>query len=125
MTARISATDITEQELQNAEFFNRADELIKVANDMCRPPAGQRINAAERRGQVSAAMLFAAARFNVWVSANTFDNGDAMQATKAQVIHYLMSQFQAMLEDQYDEYSEHFEQYLRFRKAERQPHKEH
>lgn len=118
MSTRISATDITEEEALNAEFFNRADELIRLANEMCRPPQGHKVNPFERRGQVSAAMLFATARFNVWVSANTFPDGPAMQAGRAQVINYLMGQFQAMLEDQYDEYAEQFDNYMRFRKTE-------
>lgn len=67
MSQKINATDITEEEALNAVFFERADEFIKQANDFCRPPKGQKPDPAELRGQVSAAMLFATARFNTWV----------------------------------------------------------
>ncbi|MHA3097150.1 DUF3144 domain-containing protein [Acinetobacter brisouii] len=118
MTQKIQATDITEEEAQNAVFFERTDEFIKLANDFCRPEKGQKPKPAELRGQVSAAMLFATARFNTWVAANNFKDGNEMRDAKDQVMSYLMQQFQMMLDDNYDEYCEQFENYLRFRKNE-------
>ena len=109
MSQKINATDVTEEEALNAVFFERADEFIKQANEFCRPPKGQKTDPAELRGQVSAAMLFGTARFNTWVAANNF---------KEQVMSYLLQQFQMMLEDNFDEYCEQFENYLRFRKNE-------
>ena len=38
-----------------------------------------------------------------------------MRDAKDQVMSYIMQQFQMMLEDNYDEYCEQFENYLRFR----------
>ena len=61
-------------------------------------------------------MLFAAARFNTWVAANNFKDGNEMREAKEQVMSYLIQQFQMMLEDNFDEYCEQFENYLRFRK---------
>lgn len=118
MSNRIDATDVTEEEAQNAVFFERADQFIKLANEFCRPEKGKPANPAEIRGQVSAAMLFAAARFNTWVSANTFKDGDEMRDAKDQVMAYLVQQFQSMLEDNYDEYCEQFQNYLRYRNME-------
>ena len=118
MSQKINATDITEEEALNAVFFERADEFIKQANDFCRPPKGQKPDPAELRGQVSAAMLFATARFNTWVAANNFKDGNEMRDAKDQVMSYIMQQFQMMLEDNYDEYCEQFENYLRFRRNE-------
>jgi hypothetical protein len=115
---RIDATDVTEEEALNAAFFDRADQFIKLANEFCRPKTGETVEPGDRRGQVSSAMLFAAARFNTWVSANTFKDGKEMQDAKDQVMAYLVQQFQAMLEDNYDEYCEQFDNYLRFRKME-------
>ncbi len=63
-------------------------------------------------------MLFAAARFNTWVAANNFKDGNEMREAKEQVMSYLIQQFQMMLEDNFDEYCEQFENYLRFRKNE-------
>ena len=115
MVQKIEATDVTEEEALNAVFFERADEFIKQANEFCRPVKGSQQKPAEIRGQVSSAMLFAAARFNTWVAANNFKDGDEMRAAKEQVMSYLLQQFQLMLEDNYDEYCDQFENYLRFR----------
>ena len=106
MTQKINATDVTEEEALNAVFFERADEFIKLANDFCRPQKGQQPNPEELRGQVSAAMLFATARFNTWVAANNFKDGNEMREAKEQVMSYLFQQFQMMLEDNFDEYCE-------------------
>ena len=118
MSQKINAADITEVEALNAVFFERADEFIKLANEFCRPKKGEKPDPAELRGQVSAAMLFATARFNTWVAANNFKDGEEMREAKEQIMTYLMQQFQMMLEDNFDEYCEQFENYLRFRKNE-------
>lgn len=118
MSQKINAADITEEEALNAVFFERADEFIKLANEFCRPKKGEKPDPAELRGQVSAAMLFATARFNTWVAANNFKDGEEMRQAKEQITTYLMQQFQMMLEDNFDEYCEQFENYLRFRKNE-------
>lgn len=118
MSQKINAADITEEEALNAVFFERADEFIKLANEFCRPKEGEKPDPAELRGQVSAAMLFATARFNTWVAANNFKDGEEMREAKEQIMTYLMQQFQMMLEDNFDEYCEQFENYLRFRKNE-------
>ncbi len=118
MSQKINAADITEEEALNALFFERADEFIKLANEFCRPKKGEKPDPAELRGQVSAAMLFATARFNTWVAANNFKDGEEMRQAKEQIMTYLMQQFQMMLEDNFDEYCEQFENYLRFRKNE-------
>ena len=94
MSQKINATDVTEEEALNAVFFERADEFIKQANDFCRPPKGQQAKPEELRGQVSAAMLFATARFNTWVAANNFKDGEEMREAKEQVMSYLLQQFQ-------------------------------
>lgn len=111
MSQKIDATDITEEEALNAVFFERADDFIKLANDFCRPKQGEKPDPAELRGQVSAAMLFATARFNTWVAANNFKDGNEMRDAKDQVMSYLMQQFQMMLEDNFEEYCEQFENY--------------
>ena len=115
MVQKIEATDVTEEEALNAVFFERADEFIKQANEFCRVEKGSQVKPAEMRGQVSAAMLFGTARFNTWVAANGFKDGNEMRDAKDQVMSYVMQQFQMMLEDNYDEYCEQFENYLRVR----------
>ena len=41
-----------------------------------------------------------------------------MRDAKQQVMSYVLQQFQMMLEDNYDEYCEQFDNYLRFRENE-------
>ena len=82
MVQKIEATDVTEEEALNAAFFERADEFIKQANEFCRVEKGSQEQPAEKRGQVSAAMLFGTARFNTWVAANNFKDGEEMRAAK-------------------------------------------
>ena len=118
MSQKIDAADVTEEEALNAVFFERADEFIKQANEFCRPAKGQQPKPEQLRGQVSAAMLFATARFNTWVAANNFKDGEEMREAKEQVMSYVLQQFQMMLEDNFDEYCEQFDNYLRFRKNE-------
>ncbi len=118
MVQKIEATDVTEEEALNAAFFERADQFIKLANEFCSPEQNKNAKPAERRGQVSASMLFATARFNTWVAANNFKDGEEMRNAKDQVMSYILQQFQMMLEDNYDEYCEQFENYLRFRRNE-------
>ena len=83
MSQKIEATDVTEEEALNAAFFERADEFIKQANEFCRPAKGTQPNPTEVRGQVSASMLFATARFNTWVAANNLKDGDEMRCQTA------------------------------------------
>ena len=119
MSQKIDATDITEEDALNAIFFERADNFIQQANQFCSPELGKQVdNPAEIRGQVSAAMLFATARFNTWVAANNFKDGKEMSDAKEQIMSYILQQFQMMLEDNFDEYCEQFDNYLRFRKNE-------
>lgn len=118
MVQKIEATDVTEEEALNSAFFERADEFIKYANEFSRVEKGSDVKPAEMRGQVSASMLFAAARFNTWVASNNFKDGNEMRDAKEQVMSYILQQFQMMLEDNYDEYCEQFENYLRFRRNE-------
>ena len=69
MVQKIEATDVTEEEALNAAFFERADEFIQQANEFCRVEKGSQEKPSDKRGQVSAAMLFGTARFNTWVAA--------------------------------------------------------
>jgi len=118
MSQKINATDVTEEEALNAVFFERAKDIIKKDKELCSPQKGQQPNAENLCTYVSAAMLFGTARFNTWVAANNFKDGNEMRDAKEQVMSYLLQQFQMMLEDNFDEYCEQFENYLRFRKNE-------
>ncbi len=85
------------------DFYDRVDALIQVANQQCDT---------EDKGKVSASFLFAAARFNTWVSASGFENATLMKANREELVQHFVKQYQAMLEDNLDEFIENFDAYL-------------
>ena len=84
-------------------FFERADAYIDVANQQA---------AEVNRGKVSASMMFATARFNAWVSASGTDSGEELASVKTEALDYFVTEYRKMLEENLDEYIEHFEKYM-------------
>lgn len=85
------------------DFYDRVDVLIQVANRQCDT---------EDKGKVSASFLFAASRFNTWVSASGFETAELMKANREELVQHFVKQYQAMLEDNLDEFIENFSDYL-------------
>ena len=88
------------------KFFDRADAHIHLSNDQM---------AEVSRGKVSASMMYAAARFNAWVSACGFGSGAEMAEARAATLSYFMEEYRKMLEENLDEYIEKFEQHMKAR----------
>ena len=84
-------------------FFARADAVIDLANEQ---------NKEIGSGKVSASLMYATTRFNSWVSACGFENGDDMRRAKAETIEYFVEQYRAMLEENLNDYIEHFGKYM-------------
>jgi Protein of unknown function (DUF3144) len=84
-------------------FFNRADAVIHLANEQ---------NKEIGRGKVSASLMYATARFNSWVSACGFESGEDMRDAKQETIEYFVEQYRAMLEENLDDYANHFSKYM-------------
>ena len=84
-------------------FFERADAYIDVANQQA---------AEVNRGKVSASMMFATARFNAWVSASGTESGEDLASVKQEALDYFLSEYRKMLEENLDEYIEHFDKYM-------------
>jgi len=85
------------------EFFERADAYIDVANQQATQA---------NRGKVSASMMFATARFNAWVSASGTESGEDLAAVKQEALDYFLEEYRKMLEENLDEYIEHFDKYM-------------
>ena len=83
------------------QFFPRADAHINLANDQMEDGAS--------RGNVSASNMYAAARFNAWVSACGWSHGDAMRKAKQETIDYYLGEYRRMLETNLDDYIANFE----------------
>ena len=85
------------------QFFERADAYITLANDQATDVS---------RGKVSASMMFATARFNAWVSASGTDSGEELASVKDEAVEYFVGEYRKMLEENLDEYIEHFDKYM-------------
>ncbi len=86
------------------EFFERADAYITLANEQA---------ADATRGKVSASMMFATARFNAWVSASGTESGEELASVKEEALEYFVTEYRKMLEENLDEYIEHFDDYMK------------
>lgn len=86
------------------EFFERADAYITIANEQA---------ANVNRGKVSASMMFATARFNAWVSASGTDSSDELASVREEALTYFVNEYRQMLEENLDEYIEHFDDYMK------------
>ena len=85
-------------------FFERADAVIDLANGQL---------AEVTIGTVSASTLYAAARFNAWVSAAGWSSAEEMAAAKDETIAYFVEQYRAMLTENLDDYIANFDRYMR------------
>ncbi len=85
------------------EFFERADAYITLANEQATDVS---------RGKVSASMMFATARFNAWVSASGTESGEELATVRDEALEYFVSEYRKMLEENLDEYIEHFDKYM-------------
>ena len=87
-----------------ADFYTRADAHIHLSNDQ--------LKQVEDRGMVSASMMYAVARFNAWVSACGFSSGGDMASARERMIEYFTAQYRLMLEENLDDYIQHFSKYM-------------
>ncbi|KZZ59763.1 hypothetical protein A3762_03695 [Oleiphilus sp. HI0125] len=84
------------------EFWERADEVIAVANK-------QAADADTRK--VSSSTLYAAARFNAFNVASSADDVEEMKKDKEEAIRYFTEQYRKMLTENLDEYIESYDEY--------------
>jgi hypothetical protein len=84
-------------------FYDRADSFIHLANKHC---------ADIGRGKVSASFMYGMARFNAWVSATGFESAQDMKASRQETLDYFVAQYKAMLEENLDDYIDHFAKYI-------------
>jgi hypothetical protein len=92
------------------KFFDRADAHIRLSNEQLSDIS---------RGKVSASMMFAAARFNAWVSACGFDASSDMAQAKGETLEYFVTEYRKMLEENLDDYIRNFDEFIKTRKASR------
>lgn len=83
------------------EFWERADQIIALANEQCTQNTGN---------EVATSLLYAAARFNAFLIAS---KGDAakMQQEKDGAIAFFTEQYKRMLTDNFNDYITNFDKY--------------
>jgi predicted metal-dependent hydrolase len=86
------------------KFFERADAYINLANE--------HINTKVESRLVSASLMFASARFNAWISASGFENGEDLKARKKELLEYFTNQYTSMLEENLDNYADNYDLYM-------------
>ncbi|MBQ4819319.1 DUF3144 domain-containing protein [Aquimarina sp. MMG016] len=84
-------------------FYERADEHINLSNDQLKT---------ESRGKVSASMMYSVARFNAWISACGWNNGEEMKSAKKETLDYFVDEYRKMLEENLDDYINNFGDYM-------------
>jgi len=94
----------TEENEVDDHFFDRADAIINQANEQLETVTP---------GKVSASTLYAAARFNAWVSAIGAASGEDMRTAKDETIEFFVEQYRAMLSENLDDYIDKFDAYMR------------
>ncbi len=86
-------------------FYDRAEAHIQLSNNQLEETAnGER---------VSASNMFAAARFNAWISAYGRISGDQLAVDKEEIVDYFLTQYRKMLEDNIDDYIQNFDRYMK------------
>ena len=86
-------------------FYTRADAHIRLSNDQLAGEPG--------RGKVSASMLFAASRFNAWVTATECRTGEQLAASRDETLAYFVEQYRLMLTENLDDYIANFDRYMK------------
>jgi len=89
-------------------FFARADEHIKLNN--------RQLDEHKKAEDVNASFLYAAARFNAWISAAGLTSQAEMALKREELIGYFTDQYRAMLEENLDDYITNYDQYLGVKK---------
>lgn len=88
---------------KDKEFYEMADAFIAIAN---------RQSKNTNPGKVSAAFLYAAARFNTFLVAAGSGSADEFGSKKENSIDYFMTEYKRMLEEHFENYKENFEKYI-------------
>lgn len=86
------------------EFWDMADALIAQANDLC-----EKVDPSK----VSAALLYAAARFNAFIVASNSVDRKEFKAEKEEAMQYFSKQYRTMLGDNLADYEANFKDYTR------------
>lgn len=83
-------------------FQERCDDFIAVANQQ---------HAETDVDNVNAAILFSAARFNVFSTSRQFETVEQLKENQQSVIEYFTKRYSEMMQQNFEEYIERFDSY--------------
>jgi len=86
----------------DAAFWERADAVIRLANEQ---------GTTVPNNNVSASLLYAAARFNAFIVSTGAASAEAMQADKEEAIRYFTDEYRKMLSQNLDDHIANFDTY--------------
>ena len=84
------------------EFWERADQVIALANEQCMHSGGN---------EVATSLLYAAARFNAFFVASKSNDVAKMQEEKEGAVAFFTEQYKRMLTDNFNDYITNFDKY--------------
>jgi len=87
----------------DAEFWARTNAVINFANDQCE---------AAVPNAVSASTMYASARFNAFIVAQTTGSGQNMALEKERALEYFTDQFRKMMAENLDDFTQNFDKYM-------------
>ena len=94
----------TQSKTLDPNFFARADEHIKLNN--------RQLDEHKNAEDVNASFLYAAARFNAWISAAGLSSSAEMKLKRDDLVEYFVGEYRSMLEENIDEYINNYDEYL-------------
>ncbi|HEY9189686.1 MAG TPA: DUF3144 domain-containing protein, partial [Sulfurovum sp.] len=86
------------------QFYKRVDTLIGLANGY--------VKANVHPAFVNNSFMFAAARFNAWVAAAGYQNGEEMAKEKDEILNFFVNQYKLMLNENLDNYIENYGSFM-------------
>jgi len=86
------------------KFYERADAHISLANGS--------LKADLHPGLVANSLMFAASRFNAWITAAGYNTADELASEKEDIVKFFTEQYQMMLAENIDSYVNNFDEYL-------------
>ena len=93
---------MTEEEI-NKHFYDRADEIIEVANNQVK---------AFDVPKVSASTQFAAARFNAFCAARYSETKEELVKHKSEAIDFFTSKYRDYFTEHLEDYIENYDDYI-------------
>ena len=90
------------QDTVSEAFWERADEIINLANQQSETATNDGVNAS---------LLYATARFNAFLVASSAETATELKAGKETAVAYFTEQYRNQLIEHLDEYIENFDEY--------------